>query len=252
MISRVARAERTFEMRRAVFVTGTDTGVGKTVVTAALARCLHNAGVDVGVMKPVETGVPSAESNQTDAVRLKEAAGTTDDLSLIRPYAFLSPVAPLYAARLAHRPISLAHIRTGVQVLSRRHAVTLIEGVGGLCVPVTKRADVIDLIVTLKLPVLVIGRAGLGGINHALLAIEALQRRRVDVMALVLNESGPCRGTDARRQRTSTVALLKERLRVPVVGPLPYTVSLDGRWKARLGRLSRSAAIRKLARLVAP
>ncbi len=234
-------------MKRAVFVTGTDTGVGKTVVTAALARCLRRGGIDVGVMKPVETGVPVVDSCQSDAVRLREAAGTADPLTLIRPYAFPHPVAPLYAARLARRPISLTRMTKALRVLGNRHTVMLIEGVGGPCVPVTRRADVLDLIVRWKLPVLVIGRAGLGGINQARLAIEALERRNINVMALVLNEPERCRGTQARRQQISTVALLKERLGVPVMGPLPYAGTLDGRWSGRLDRLSRSVVIRTLA-----
>lgn len=239
-------------MTTAVFVAGTDTGVGKTVITAALACYLRRAGFNPGVMKPLETGVASPASPQSDAVRLTDAAGVTDELTLVRPYAFSRPVAPLYAARLAGRRISLPHIARALRILSSRHPVMLIEGVGGVRVPVTRHADVIDLVASLKLPTVVVGRAGLGGINHACLTIEALQRRKMTVVALVLNESHRAVGAEARHQRASTVALLRERLTMPVIGPLPYVPSLEARWSSRLNGLSRSAAIRTLARLVVP
>src|SRR6476660_10511258 len=101
---------------RGVFVTATDTGVGKTVVTAALAVALRTHGYAVGVMKPIETGVRSASDAESDAARLRTAAGSSDALTEIRPYAFRLPLAPMDAARFEKQTISLPAI---VQALSR-------------------------------------------------------------------------------------------------------------------------------------
>lgn len=237
-------------MIQGVFITGTDTGVGKTVVTAALALHLRRLGVDIGVMKPIETGAPSPASSGADAVRLKTAACSGDAIALIRPYCFSIPVAPLSASRLARRPIEMKRITKNFRVLSRRHAMTLVEGVGGVRVPLTKTTDVADLIVRLRLPVLVIGRAGLGGINHARLTIEALQKRHVSVVALVLNQTERTNGATLQRQRHSTVSLLEELVNVPVIGPLPFLKRIGTGWIGAIDTLSKTGEIKRLARLI--
>jgi dethiobiotin synthetase len=233
-----------------VFVTGTDTGVGKTMVTAALCHCLRRRGVSVGVMKPIETGLRSPTSAQSDAVRLKRAAGSVAELSLIRPYSFRDPVAPLTAARSERKTIDLDWILTLAARLQRQHAFLLIEGVGGLYVPLTPADDVMDLIVRLKLPVIVIGRVQLGGINHARLTLEAFERRNIAVTALVLNRTAPAVGKTAQQQERATTLLLREFAHVPVLGPLPYAKHTTRDWHQAAIALSKTAAITKLAALL--
>lgn len=233
-----------------VFITGTDTGVGKTVVTAVLAHYLRRRGMDVGVMKPVETGVVSPTSATSDATRLKEAAATQDELGLIRPYYFRTPVAPLTAARLERKPIRLPAILSAYRRLRARHEVLLVEGVGGVHVPLTKSADVLDLIQRTKLPVIVVGRVGLGGINHARLTIESLRQRKIPVIALVLNQTVRVQGAVAVEQARSTMALLREFVEVPVIGPLPYAGELDCGWMSAVEKMAKAAAIKQLAGLI--
>jgi dethiobiotin synthetase len=233
-----------------VFITGTDTGVGKTLVTAALCHCLRRQGISVGVMKPVETGLRSPTSAKSDAVRLKSAAGCVAELSLIRPYSLREPVAPLTAARAERKAIDLGWILNAATTLQEHRAFLLIEGVGGLHVPLTPSADVVDLITQLKLPVIVIGRVQLGAINHARLTIEALQRRHVAVTALVLNRTAPAVTRSARQQERSTVALLRELANVPVLGPLPYAKRAAHDWHQAVITLSKTAVIKQLAALV--
>jgi dethiobiotin synthetase len=232
----------------AVFITGTDTGVGKTVVMAALALHLTRRGIDVGVMKPIETGV--VKGLRSDAALLKQAAEVSDSLDLIRPYAFRLPLAPLDAARVERRPIRLAAVMQAYRRLLRRHTILLVEGVGGLQVPLTAKDDVLDLIAMTQAPVVVVGRAGLGGVNHARLTVNALREREIPVLALVLNHPTPVRTALVRRQAQSTVSLLKEHAGVPVIGPLPYR---SGRWSRSalaLPRLAGNGGMRKLTKLV--
>jgi dethiobiotin synthetase len=234
-----------------MFITGTDTGVGKTLVTAALAQCLKHRQISVGVMKPVETGYVAHNADQSDAGRLSKAAGMTEPLARVCPYRFPMPLAPLAAARLAGSTISLARIVTAFRRLSARHTLMLVEGAGGIRVPISAHADIIDLIKRLKLPVVVVGRAALGGVNHMLLTIETLRRHHISLAAVVLNQTAPVgRKPIPRLQVTSTVALLKERICAPVIGPLPYQPLVQQSWEPGLATVARSAAISELADVV--
>src|SRR4051812_15050951 len=112
---------------RGVFITATDTGVGKTVVTAALAVALRSHGHAVGVMKPIETGVTLSTDARSDAVRLGVAAGSSNTLTEIRPYVFRLPLAPMDAARLEKRKVTLPTIMRAFRILQSRHKMLLVE-----------------------------------------------------------------------------------------------------------------------------
>ena len=236
-------------MKHGIFITATDTGVGKTVVTAALAVALRKRGYAVGVMKPIETGVPSSADPESDAARLRAAARSSDTLTEIRPYAFRRPLAPMDAARLEKRTVTLPTIMRAFRSLQSRHEVLLVEGVGGVHVPFTWSLDVSDLIYKMKFPAIVVGRVSLGGINHALLTLKALRRRNISVLALVLNRTLPAQTATAQLQESSTVRLLRQFAGVPVIGPLPYRSTLERNFHSEVARLARAAAITKLMRL---
>jgi dethiobiotin synthetase len=174
---------------RGLFVTATDTGVGKTEVACALVSGARAAGLDVGAMKPAQSGVTPAEPS--DAERLRAAAGGGDPFELVCPYQFEAPLAPGVAARLAGVEISMERILEAARALASRHAALVVEGAGGLLVPLTERESYADLAVALGLPVLVVARAGLGTVNHAALTVEALRSRGLVVAGLVLNRTGP-------------------------------------------------------------
>ncbi len=235
---------------RGVFVTGTDTAVGKTLVTAALALYLRKRGLTVGVMKPIETGVSRTKVAQSDAARLQAIVESDDALAAICPYRFELPIAPLAAAQAERSTIKFDVIAKLYRLLSPRYANMLVEGVGGVHVPVTPRGDVMDLIRSLKLPVIVVGRAGLGGINHALLTIEVLRRRKIPIVALVLNRTEAARSEIARVQEKTTVAILRKQAGVPVLGPLPYEAGLSRRFRPAVSKVAGTATIKELARLV--
>ena len=235
---------------RGIFITATDTGVGKTVVTAALAVVLRNNGYDVGVMKPIETGVLSSASAGSDAVRLCAAAKSSDALTEIRPYAFRRPLAPLDAARLEKKTVTMPTIMRAFRRLQLRHEVILVEGVGGVHVPITSSLDMSDLIYRMKFDAIVVGRVSLGGINHAMLTLEALRRRKISVLALVLNRILPAQTVTTQLQESSTLRLLRQLVDVPVIGPLPYRPALKRNFPREVTRLAKTAAITKLMRLV--
>ena len=177
---------------RGLFVTGTDTGVGKTEVAAALVAGWRARGLDVGVMKPAQSGVEDGEP--TDADRLREAAGGGDPVALVCPYSLRAPLAPAVAARLEGVQISLPHLLACAAELSRRHQAMVVEGAGGILVPLTDSHSYADLAVGLGMPVLVVARAGLGTVNHAALTCEALRARGLAVAGVVLNRASA--GTD--------------------------------------------------------
>ncbi len=236
---------------RGCFVAGTDTGVGKTLVASLLAFCLQRDGIAVGVMKPVETGTDSPA--RSDAARLKTSIGCADPLDLISPYRLPAPLAPLAAAREAGVTIDLARIMAAFKELTARHEFLVVEGVGGVMVPLAEQLDVLNLIERLGLPVLVVGRATLGGVNHALLTIEALRRRRIAIAGMILNRpTARPASVQERQQQATTVSLLKELSGVRVVGPLPHHAGVEEDWGKGMAGLAVDPATRELVDLVRP
>jgi dethiobiotin synthetase len=233
---------------RGVFITGTDTGVGKTLVATALALCLKQRDVSVGVMKPIETGYGDEGAAGSDAARLYAAAGVTDPVEVMSPYRFPDPLAPLDAARRTGTTIRAQKIVAAFRVLAARHKLMLVEGAGGVLVPISRKADMRDLIERIGLPVLVVGRTAIGGINHVLLTVEALARRRITIAGIVLNRTQDTAPTTVDgMQESSTLALLRARSGVPVVGPLPYEPLLEQSWARGCAAMAGTAAINELA-----
>jgi dethiobiotin synthetase len=155
---------------RGFFVSGTDTGVGKTVASCALVQGLRARGIDVGVMKPIETGVGS--DGPLDAQALREAAGVEDSLGEICPLQFALPAAPNVAAAAEGRGIDLAFLLRSFDALAARHDVMVVEGAGGLLVPTADTCDMGDLARQFELELIVVARMGLGTINHTLLTLR--------------------------------------------------------------------------------
>jgi len=233
------------------FVTGTDTGVGKTVVAAALALCLKQRGLSVGVMKPIETGHAPDGSSVSDADRLRATVETPDPVEIVNPYRFSAPLAPLAAARLAGSTIEMDRIVAAYETLASGHPMVVVEGIGGIMVPISPQGTVRDLVVRLGLPAVVVGRVTLGGVNHALLVLEALRERGVVTLGIVLNHPvAPRQSLTDVMQEESTVELMKELSGVPVIGPLPHEDAFDQTWAGGLARMAQHAGIRELARLV--
>ena len=202
---------------RGLFVTGTDTGVGKTAITGALARALRERGLSVGVAKPVQSGA-LADDPSGDAMLLREAADVDDPPDEICPYAFRAPLAPLVAARLEGRVVEPAIVLDALGALATRHDLLLVEGAGGLLVPVGEDWTIADLAAWTGLPLLIVARAGLGTVNHTLLTLSAARQRGLEPVGVVLNGVGP--DTDESwRTNSELIAGFGD---VPVIGIVPW------------------------------
>jgi len=173
-----------------LFITGTDTGVGKTHVAAALARLLRRQGRNVCVFKPAATGAARVEGRwlAPDTVQLAWAAGMSQCLERVTPWAFSEPVAPAVAARLHGKPLSIAAMVRAAPAPGPE-GVLLVEGVGGLLCPLTEQETVADLARALGLPLVIVARRSLGTLNHTLLTLEAAASRGLPVAGVVVNET---------------------------------------------------------------
>jgi len=170
-----------------VFVTATDTGVGKTLVACELIRRMRGRGIDACGMKPVETGVGA--EGPLDALALRAAAGGADPLEEVCPQRFALPAAPSVAAEAEGRQLDLEAVRRAFARLAARHECVITEGAGGLLVPLTPGVDMAGLAAELRLPVLVVARARLGTLNHTLLTLEALRARALRVVGVVVSRA---------------------------------------------------------------
>jgi dethiobiotin synthetase len=213
-------------------VTGTDTGVGKTIATGVLAVCLRAQGLNAGVMKPIETGIGAGVL--PDADWLLSVAPSAVPLELVAPYRLRAPAAPLIAAEAEGLLIDVQRIVSAYEALAAQHDCMLIEGIGGVMVPVTPDRLVIDLIHQLRLPVLIVARSGLGSINHTLLTVECLKHRDIPIVGILFNNpTAPPDNADGHE----TIRMVLQWTGLRLIGELPYGHGLPQTWDRERSRL---------------
>ncbi len=185
----MAKGDSEFVKARGLFVTGTDTEVGKTVIAGGIARVLKDKGQEVGVFKPVASGCRSDRGAlvSPDAEFLAHCADSSETLDQICPVRFREPLAPEVAVQRGAEPIELEIIRTYYNRLAAGKEVMIVEGIGGLLVPLSQELLVADLAGQMDLPLLIVAKPGLGTINHTLLTIEAARARGLRVAGIVIN-----------------------------------------------------------------
>jgi dethiobiotin synthetase len=173
-----------------LFVTGTDTGVGKTLVAAAIANWFSRRGVRTAVCKPMATGCVRRREGlvSEDAEFLAHHAYAKFSLNTICPQRFAEPLAPAIAAERAKQKIEWNAIDSAIQIMCRQSDVLIVEGIGGILVPVDRQLTVVDMAHWLGLPAVVVARADLGTINHTLLTLAALRQANVAVAGVVINQ----------------------------------------------------------------
>jgi dethiobiotin synthetase len=204
---------------RGVFITGTDTEVGKTVVAAALVRTLVQAGLKVAVMKPVAAGsevTPEGPRN-ADAVALMEAANVPNVYELVNPYCLELPASPHIAATKAGIAVEIPTIVAAFEQLATTADLVVVEGAGGWDVPLSETGTMADLAAALDLPVLLVVGLRLGCLNHALLTSRAVEASGLQLAGWFANHVQP-----AFEHAAENIATLESRLRAPLLGSLAY------------------------------
>jgi dethiobiotin synthetase len=225
---------------RGLFVTGTDTGAGKTVLSGCLLAAMRAAGESVAASKPVLTGLDELPAGEWPADDELLASVTGQQREQIAPFRFGPAVSPHLAAELAGEPIDTATLAGVVRAAAEGASATVVEGVGGLLVPLGGGYLVRDLAVELGLPLVIAARAGLGTISHTLLTLDAARRAGLDVRAVVLTP-WPARPGSVERSNRETIAHLGS-LEVAVLGELTRTdpatlaaAAAELPWRAWLG-----------------
>ena len=206
-------------MNRAFFITGTDTGVGKTLVTCALLHATRRLGLTAVGMKPIAAGI-EADGRNEDVVQLLAASSVQPPLDWINPYRYAPPIAPHIAAAEAGRPIEIPVIRQAFERLRLLADVVWVEGVGGFYVPLDVHTDTADLAQALAVPVVLVVGMRLGCLNHALLTAEAIANRNLTLAGWVAN-----RIDLAMARFEANLETLQVRLSAPLLGVIPHGAS---------------------------
>jgi dethiobiotin synthetase len=203
-------------MSQGIFITGTDTGVGKTHVTAALLTELRRRGIRAAAFKPIACG----KGGRHDAEIYAAIMNHEQPLDVINPIYLRHPLAPSVAAKLDHKSIDLRKILRTYQQLAESYDVVLVEGAGGLLAPIRENYFVADLAKALKLPALIVARLGLGTINHTLLTVRQAKAHGLKIAGLVLNDTvGGQRGLAEK----TNIRVLPALCKVPLLGVVPHS-----------------------------
>ncbi|HXX54317.1 MAG TPA: dethiobiotin synthase [Thermodesulfovibrionales bacterium] len=213
-------------MKHGIFIVGTDTGVGKTVVAAAIIKALHAQGIHACGMKPIETGCCRVGNTlyPSDGMFLKRAARMDEHIGFVTPYCFEHPVAPSLASEMEGRSIHIPLIAEKFQSLLERYPAVVMEGVGGILVPIKKDYFVVDLIRELDLPLVVVAKPSLGTINHTLLTVNYALGKGIGVLGVIINFSRLPESTVAEN---TNPLLLKQLCPVPVIGIFPHLNNVE-------------------------
>jgi dethiobiotin synthetase len=219
---------------KGLFVTGTDTGVGKTLIAGGIARLLTQQGLRVGVFKPVASGCRSdrGELFSQDAAFLAACAETDYPLSVISPVTFRTPAAPITCIRLEHRPMDYEQIAAAYTWLCEKCDAVVVEGIGGAMVPLTETETVLDLAAEFDLPTLVVARPTLGTINHSLLTIRAVRDAGLPLAGVIINGYNALDADIAEETAPEVIAQIGQTTILAIV-PYDEGASVE---EGRLGR----------------
>lgn len=210
-----------FQRSQGFFITGTDTGVGKTLVTGAISRVLHSLGCNVGVFKPIATGCSRRREGlvSVDAEFLAHCSCTEMSLEDITPIRYKLPLAPMVAAQREGKGIDWEYLRQAYNRASSASEILLVEGIGGIMVPLERDYLVVDLMVDLALPVIVVAKSTLGTINHTAMTVDICRGVGLNVAGIVIN------GYNAEEpdlaEETNPVAI-SDITGIPILAIIPF------------------------------
>ncbi|MDA8432597.1 MAG: dethiobiotin synthase [Nitrospiraceae bacterium] len=213
-------------MAKGFFITGTDTGVGKTIVAGGMIKNLMFLGFKTGVMKPIESGCGREGGTLIpfDGMFLKQTAHIDEPITNITPCCLESPLAPLSASERDMVEIDIEGIRRSFSSLTKKYGAMVVEGIGGLMVPIREDYYVIDIVREFGLPLVVVTRPSLGTVNHTMLTVKCALDAGIEVAGVVINYSQPAEGSLAEKTNSK---LLAQICPVPILGTFPYLKNLD-------------------------
>lgn len=209
---------------KGLFITGTGTEIGKTVIAGCLAATLKQTGINVGVMKPISSG------DINDALFLKHTAQVDDPLTLINPISLKYPLAPSVSASIEGKKIEIKDIDKAMNTLSKKYDFLIVEGVGGIAVPIMSQFLVAHLIQHLQLPILIVADIGLGTINHTLLTVAFARELDIKIVGIVLNS---LQSEEVGLAEETNPHEIEKFTQIPVIGVLPYERRLDSQYPDR-------------------
>ncbi len=201
---------------KGLFVTGTDTDVGKTIISSGLAAVLKEKGMDVGVFKPLLSGI-ARDDSVSDTSLLKELSQTSLSHEEITPFGFKEPLAPYVAGKLEGKSVSIEAVINHWENIKETHECFIVEGAGGISVPLGEGFLVSDLIKALQLPIIIVARPNLGTFNHIYLTVQYARSQGLPIAGIVINGIND----PPELAEKTNPALIKEFCRVPILGITP-------------------------------
>ncbi len=203
---------------KSLFITGTDTDVGKTYITAGLAVAIRKMGIDVGVMKPFAAGTAQKKGYKSeDIVILSRAAQACDPENLVNPQFFPIPASPYTAWKNLKIKPKINSVLSSFKSLSKIHSMMLVEGMGGIMTPILKNYFVTDLIKDMKIPAVLVTRTKVGTVNHTIMTVKMCEKYKIPIKGIIINDF------DSDGYKTKELTRdLKSLTGVPVLGSIPF------------------------------
>ena len=203
------------KLPRTIFITGTDTGVGKTIVTAAVCSCIKSSGKRVAAMKPIQTGTDTQKTLDIEFVyKVLDEEFLIDDVC---PYRFTKPLSPKLASEVSGKEIHVNDILSAYKTLEEKFEYVVIEGAGGILAPVKNNYFIVDLINEMESPVIIVTRPALGTINHTLLTIESAKNKGLSILGIIVNKY-PIDPDDSELTNPDEIASISG---LPILGIIP-------------------------------
>lgn len=213
---------------RGLFVTGTDTGVGKTLIAGAIARLLGGSGKSVGVFKPIASGCQKTREGliSEDAEFLAHCSNSEFPLSVVNPVTFEVPAAPILCEQAEGRKVDFEQIASTYKYICENSDIVIVEGIGGIRVPLSKDVDVLDLAKAFGLGVIIVARPDLGTINHTLLTIDAVVDAGLTLVGIIINGYDETKAGPAEKTGSAIIAQCRD---VKILAVVPYDHSANVR-----------------------
>jgi len=208
---------------KSLFITGTDTDVGKTYVGAGLAVTLRKMGIDVGIMKPYAAGTPQKKGFKSEDVEiLSQAAQVSDPEKLMNPQFFKMAASPYMASKNLKVKVRVNSVLSNFKKLSKLHSMLLVEGMGGIMTPILKNYFVTNLIKDMKIPAVIVTRTKIGTVNHTIMTCKMCEKYKIPIKGIIINnfDSGGYQVKDLTRDLQSLTG-------VPILGTIPYIENID-------------------------